>query len=188
MRHMGVSFLFFCSDVYSASALGGSWSVSVWERLHSSFNGAEFLINRDNVWSLTPILSFQADGGLIASPTVINGTAYFGDSAGYFYAFHAFERRPLWRQFVGMASKPVNPICQQAIGVAGQAVVTGGVVYVPGGDSAVYALDQQTGSQLWRGAVAGPGSGSYLWSFPMLLNPSLSLGLASLGGCPSGPG
>src|SRR5258708_17517043 len=181
MRHIGVIFLFLCSDVYSASALGGSWSVSVWEPAQCSFNAAEFLINRDNFWFLTPILSFEADGGLIASPTVINGTAYFGDSAGYFYAFHAFERRPLWRQFVGMASKPVNPICQQAIGVAGQAVVTGGVVYVPGGDSAIYALGQQTGSPLWRVAVADPGSALYLWSSLVLLNPSPFFALASPG-------
>src|SRR5260370_35691392 len=163
MRRIGVVFLCIGSTIYSANAFGGSWSMSLWDPSHSSFNNGEFVINRDNVWSLTPLLSFQADGGFIASPTVINGVAYIGDTAGYFYAFHASERRPLWRQFVGMAPKPANLACKAGIGVAGQAAIADGGVYVPGGDSAVYALDPRTGSQLWRVAVADPTSGSDPW-------------------------
>jgi outer membrane protein assembly factor BamB len=165
-------------------ALGASWNMYLWDPSHSSFNPAESLIDGNSVKNLGPIASFRADGGFAAAPVVVDGTAYVGDWSGRFYAIRATEGRTLWRQFVGMAANPGNSICQPAVGVSGQAVVSGNVVYVPGGDSAVYALDRQTGAQLWRVPLADPAAGAYLWSSLTLVNNSLYVGVSSLGDCP----
>src|SRR6202011_2905570 len=58
------------------------------------------------------------------------------------------------------------------------------VVYLPGGDSAVYALNQRSGSIRWRVSLADPAAGSYLWSSLTLAGNFLYVGVASLGDCP----
>src|SRR5260370_16293705 len=72
--------------------------------------------------------------------------------------------------------------------VTSEAPVVGDVVYVGGGDSAVYALDKDTGSQLQRIPLANPDDGAYLWSSLTLYNNALYIGIASLGDCPLSPG
>jgi outer membrane protein assembly factor BamB len=157
----------------------------MWDPSHSSFNSAELLIDANSVGNLRPLGSFQADGGFAAAPAVVDGIAYIGDWTGRFYAVRAVDGRVLWRQFVGMAAKPGDPNCQPAVGVSGQAVASGGVVYVPGGDSAVYALDRETGAIVWRVPLADPAAGAYLWSSLTLVNNSLFVGVSSLGDCPT---
>ena len=166
------------------AALGATWGMYLWDPSHSSFNADETQINRDSLAQLAPIWSFHGDVGFAAAPTVINGIAYVGDWAGNFYALRIFDRSAVWKQFVGVAPDPPDPICQPSIGVSGQAVVANGVVYVPGGDSAIYALDQRTGTIIWRLPLADPASGSYLWSSLTLVNDVLYVGIASLGDCP----
>jgi outer membrane protein assembly factor BamB len=150
---------------------------------HSSHPVAETQIDASNVNTLGASGSFMAQpfGG---APTVVSGVAYIGDWGGNFYAIRTSDGALLWKQFVGLAATPGNPICMPAIGVTGQSVIKDGVVYVPGGDSALYALDRQSGSQIWRVQLADPESGSYIWSSLTLLNNSIYLGMASLGDCP----
>jgi outer membrane protein assembly factor BamB len=172
------------ATISSHMVLGASWTMYLWDPSHSSFNPAESLIDASSVQTLVPLGSFRANGGFAAAPTVVDGVAYVGDWTGRFYAIRASGGRTLWSQFVGKAPEPPNPICQPGVGVSGQAVVSGSVVYVPGGDSAVYALDRQTGALLWRVPLADPASGAYLWSSLTLVNTSLYVGVASLGDCP----
>jgi outer membrane protein assembly factor BamB len=155
----------------------------LYDPMHSSYAAAETQISPGNVGTLQPAWTFTA-GYLGGAPTVVGGVLYIGDWSGAFYAISATGGRVLWRQNAGISAPPGNPICQPATGITGQAVVKDGVVYVPGGDSAVYAFDQKTGSQLWRLPLADPASGSYLWSSLSLVNNSLYLGIASLGDCP----
>jgi outer membrane protein assembly factor BamB len=150
---------------------------------HSSYAAAETQIDAGNVGTLRPLGAFPAQpfGG---APTIVSGVAYIGDLGGNFYAIRTSDGALLWKQFLGLAATPGNPICMPAIGVTGQSVIKDGVVYVPGGDSTLYALDQQSGSQIWRVPLADPESGSYIWSSLMLVNNSIFLGMASLGDCP----
>ena len=166
------------------SPLGAAdWPMYLHDALHSSYNGDENQIGPDNVVNLQPVWTFPA-APMGGGATVSGGIVYIGDWAGNFYAIRSSDGSLIWRQFVGISSPPEDPSCQPAIGVTGQSVAKDGIVYVPGGDSAVYALDQNTGAIIWRVPLADPGSGSYIWSSLTLVNDSFYLGLASLGDCP----
>jgi polyvinyl alcohol dehydrogenase (cytochrome) len=122
--------------------------------------------------------------GLASSPTVVGGVLYFGGWNGQFYAINSSDGNVLWQQYVGKATAPEDAHCFQAIGVSAQPVVAGDVVYVGGGDSAVYALQRNTGEIIWRVSLADPASGAYLWSSITLYNNALYIGVSSLGDCP----
>jgi polyvinyl alcohol dehydrogenase (cytochrome) len=167
-----------------APAMGADWPMYLMDPSHSSYAAAETQITPSNVGTLQQAWTFTGKpfGG---APTIVGGVIYIGDWSGAFYAINAADGKVLWQQDAGVSGPPDNPeFCQPAIGVTGQAVVKDGIVYVPGGDSAVYAFDKTTGSQLWRMPLADPASGSYLWSSLQLVDNSLYLGVASLGDCP----
>jgi len=155
----------------------------LYDLTHSSYNALETQIGPDDVTRLKVAWTFSAQpfGG---GATVVNGVVYIGDWGGNFYAIRASDGSLIWQQYVGISAPPETPNCQPATGVTGQGVVKDGVVYVPGGDSAVYALDQNTGAQIWRVPLADPASGSYIWSSLTLVDNSIFLGIASLGDCP----
>jgi polyvinyl alcohol dehydrogenase (cytochrome) len=155
---------------------------------HSSYSSTEIQLTRTTIQSLQPSWSISLTAQLGAAVTVSNGTLYFGDWNGYFHALDSQTGNELWKTFVGMAATPGNPICQPAIGVTSQATVIGNTVYVGGGDSAVYALDRSTGSQLWRLPLADPTTGSYIWSSIVPYQNQIYAGVASLGDCPVVPG
>ena len=170
---------------FAAAALAADdWPMYLYDLKHSSFNPHESKIDKNNVGTLKAKWTMQLPAALAAGPTIVDGVIYVGDWDGFFYAIDAKTGGKIWQTFVGMAPAPDNPICQSAIGVTSQAVVIGDVVYVGGGDSAVYALDKVTGSQRWRVELADPASGSYLWSSVAAYNNALYIGIASLGDCP----
>ena len=57
------------------------------------------------------------------------------------------------------------------------------VVYVPGGDDNLYALNALTGALIWKTNLGTPPA-DYLWSSPILFNGSIYEGVASFGDCP----
>src|SRR5262249_39222205 len=121
---------------------------------------------------------------IASAVTVDQGVAYFGDWKGFFHAVRSADGTELWSQYVGLSAQGDPEECSPALGVTSQSTVSGGVVYVGGGDSAVYALDKNSGRQLWRTPLADPQSGSYLWSSIMVSQNALYIGVASLADCP----
>ena len=57
------------------------------------------------------------------------------------------------------------------------------VVYVPGGDDNMYALNALTGAVIWKTNLGTPPAW-YLWASPILFNGSLYMGISSFGDCP----
>jgi polyvinyl alcohol dehydrogenase (cytochrome) len=57
------------------------------------------------------------------------------------------------------------------------------VVYVPGGDGNMYALNALTGAQIWKTNLGAPPA-VYLWASPILFNGSIYEGVSSFGDCP----
>ena len=160
------------------------WPMYLYEPTHSSSNASESKINIHNVRSLQPYWVTNLFAPLAAAPTISGGVAYVGAWDGNFYAIDATTGGILWSTYVGKAADPETSWCMAAIGVTSQATVVGNVVYVGGGDSAVYALDKNTGSQLHRIPLADPQDGAYLWSSLTLYKNVLYIGVASLGDCP----
>jgi outer membrane protein assembly factor BamB len=162
----------------------GGWPMYLYDISHSSFNPSESGIGKHNVANLDVNWAIDLAAPIAAAPTISDGVAYVGAWDGNFYAIDTQTGSVRWSTFVGMAADPAHTFCMPAIGVTSQAAVVGNVVYVGGGDSAVYALNKQTGAQLWRTALADPRSGAYLWSSVTYYDDALFIGVASLGDCP----
>jgi outer membrane protein assembly factor BamB len=178
----GVALLFAVSLTPLFAADG--WPMYLYDLSHSSFNPYELQIGKHNVASLDVNWVIDLAAPIAAAPTISGGVAYVGTWDGNFYAIDTQTGSVRWSTFVGLAAAPAQTFCMPAVGVTSQAAVVGNVVYVGGGDSAVYALDKQTGSQIWRTELADPQSGAYLWSSVTYHDNALFIGVASLGDCP----
>ncbi|MSQ40110.1 MAG: hypothetical protein EXR55_00285 [Dehalococcoidia bacterium] len=86
---------------------------------------------------------FQAEGGFVASPEVVEGKAYVGALDRRLYALDAATGRKVW-EFTGgnwFWAKPASD---------------GKLVYAGNVDGFVYALDARTGKEAWRFDTKGP--------------------------------
>jgi polyvinyl alcohol dehydrogenase (cytochrome) len=177
-------YLTFFSAAFCDLASAADWKMFAATPDHASFNGAETTITPGNATTLQAVWAQRFGTVFASAPTVVNGVLYFGGWNGYFYAVDGKDGRVLWQTFVGKAPDPDIPECQRGIGVTSQPVLSGDVVYVGGGDSAVYALNMYTGEQKWRVSLADPATGAYIWSSITLVKDALYVGVSSLGDCP----
>ena len=134
--------------------------------------------------TLRPLWTYKTGGMIAASATVVGGIAYVGSWDGYEYALNATTGALVWKTFLGITTAPA--CAPPSLGVSSVAAVSGGVVYVGGGDSNWYALNASTGSVLWS-VPTGDNSatgGHYNWASPLIVGNSAYIGIASLGDCP----
>jgi outer membrane protein assembly factor BamB len=127
-----------------------------------------------------------ATGGTssFAQPIVANNFVYWGDWAGIEHATN-LSGTDVWTFPTGINS---DASCSPSVaGISGTATVgqMGGtsVVYVPGGDNNMYALNALTGAVVWKTNLGTPPAW-YLWASPVLFNGSLYEGISSFGDCP----
>jgi polyvinyl alcohol dehydrogenase (cytochrome) len=160
------------------------WRMYLGDLGHHSMAAGETRLGPANVRGLRPLWTASMSGPVVTGVTVSDGILFFGDWAGSFHALDARTGAENWNAFLGMAPEPADPSCNPSIGVSAQPVVDGDTVYAAGGDSAVYALDRNTGEVRWRVTLADPATGSYLWSSVMLSQGALYIGIASLADCP----
>jgi outer membrane protein assembly factor BamB len=80
--------------------------------------------------------TFDTGAPIHSSPTVVDGTVYFGSRDGNIYALDAATGEQLWAFKTGswVESSPV---------------LVDGVIYCGSNDSYLYALDAETGEKLW---------------------------------------
>jgi alcohol dehydrogenase (cytochrome c) len=106
-------------------------------------------ISRANVKQLAPVWAFQTgvvDGGLQATPIVLDGVMYVTSSWNRVFALDAATGAELWHYYyenprqVGIIYSPWNR------GVA----VAAGRVFMGTLDNSLVALDQKTGRELWK--------------------------------------
>jgi eukaryotic-like serine/threonine-protein kinase len=141
------------SRVYAFSAATGKklWS---FRGGSSNIGGAPAVVNgtvytnvgsdpgTDSVYALSADTgkvkwSFAAGGDVEWSPTVVNGTVYFGSDSGYVFALTASGATYRWNRNIGSA-------------VTSAPTVVGGVVYVGSSSGTVYALSAAIGGRiLW---------------------------------------
>jgi len=148
---------------------------------------ADTTIGTGTAPTLTKLWTFQTGGAVASTPTVTGGVAYFGSWDGYEYAVNAATGALIWKTYLGVLT--ANPTCiPPQLGVSSPATVTGGTVYVGGGDGYWYALNSSTGAVDWRVWVGGTGpgiyDGHYNWSGPLIVGNYAYVGVASLGDCP----
>jgi len=120
-------------------------------------------------------------GPIAARPVESNGVVFASSWDGREYAIRAKSGRVLWKRSLGITSSDRCPFYTTA-GVTSAPVVTGGTVYLGGGDPYWYALDAKTGAVRWRVFTGdnSPDGGHYNWSSPALLGGHAFVGIASL--------
>jgi quinohemoprotein ethanol dehydrogenase len=108
-----------------------------------------------------------------ASSVEYNGTLYITDGLSDVYAFDATNGTPLWKY---------HPTFQGPIGfglfVNRGVTIGNGLVYEGLLDGTVVALDQQTGTPVWRTTLARPEEGYSFTSSPVYYNGMLVLGVS----------
>lgn len=133
--------------------------------------------------------SYSASGTISSQPVADRDRLYWASWDGYVHASD-WRGREAWRAYVGRTDAPG---CQPpAAGSAGTPLLAqvpglGSVLYVDGGDGAVYALAAATGRRLWRTPL-GTVPSLFLWGSPALANGGLLVGYATFGECSEGGG
>ncbi|MEZ5403528.1 MAG: PQQ-dependent dehydrogenase, methanol/ethanol family [Bryobacteraceae bacterium] len=106
-------------------------------------------INTTNVRQIAPVWAFQTgdeDGGLQATPIVVDGVMYLATSHNHIFAINAVTGRELWRYTYDLPKGFTIFYGPWNRGVA----VGHGRVYVGTLDNSVVAVDQKTGREIWR--------------------------------------
>ena len=82
-------------------------------------------------------------GGVVNSPTLVNGVAYVGSQDGTIYAFDANTGAQIWNYSTGI------------IGFSSTPAVVNGKLYTGADDGKVYCLNAATGAKLWDANAGG---------------------------------
>ena len=92
--------------------------------------------------NLTLRWNFTTGGGIISSPSVVDGRVYFGSQDKNVYCLDARNGRLLWKFETGFRIKS-SP------------AVANGKVYIGPDDGYIYCLNAENGSQLWKKCAGG---------------------------------
>jgi polyvinyl alcohol dehydrogenase (cytochrome) len=152
--------------------------------MHTSFNPAETVLNRSNVTSLEPKWQLSLGNTIASGITVVNGVAYVGDWNGFLSAINVADGTIRWQTFIGLTHAQPDCGYPEPTGVSSQSVVHNGIVYVGGGDAAVYALDAASGAIVGRLPLGDEADGVYIWSSLMVYRNTLYVGISSFADCP----
>jgi outer membrane protein assembly factor BamB len=125
-------------------------------------------------------------GHVQSEPAVLNGVVYAGAINGYEYAVNASTGATIWKTFIGQVTQPnCDP---GATGITSSATVSGGMVYVGGGNitgnltngiAGWYALNATTGAIAWNIPIGNAGLGYYNWASPLIADGNAYIGVAS---------
>ena len=111
----------------------------------TGYSPSQTALTTSNASSLKVAWTDTGGTGGFSQPTISNGIAYWGDWNGNEHATSAATGVDLWKTNLGTATPPVDEDCSPLeAGIVGTATIaTVGsttVVYVPGGNSTMYAL------------------------------------------------
>jgi outer membrane protein assembly factor BamB len=140
-----------------------------------------------NAASLRPHWTAVGGTDSVTQPIVANNMIYWSDWTGKQHA-SALSGHDVWTADVGTTTPPASDNCSPATsGPSGTptAAMLGStpVLYVPGGDNVLYALNALDGSVIWQTRL-GPSPDNFLWDSPALYNGTVYIGEASYGDCP----
>ncbi|HEV2582120.1 MAG TPA: PQQ-binding-like beta-propeller repeat protein [Ktedonobacteraceae bacterium] len=150
-------------------------------------------INPGNASRLAIKWKLQAGGSIDVQPVILNGIIYWGSWDGYEHATRASDGAEIWKTNIGktISAGTCTPKNAGPAGTATivQMAVNGAteVVFVPGGDTAFYALDAASGHILWKTSL-GASPNEMLWGGSAVYNGNVYTGISSYGDCPLTPG
>ena len=169
-----------------ARAQSGDWPTFLGNDGHTSFNGAETIINPSTAPNLKLFWSHKAGGSISTQPIVADGMLYWGSYDGLEHASSLSDGNDIWTANLGQSTD-----CRRQIhGVLSTATVasvlirgvTTAVVFVGGGDANLYALDANSGAIIWQMALGTPPN-TFLYSSPTVFNGSVYIGVSAHADC-----
>jgi len=169
-----------------ARAQSGDWPTFLGNVGHTSFNGAETIINPSTAPNLKLLWSHKAGGSISTQPIVADGMLYWGSYDGLEHASSLSDGNDIWTANLGQSTD-----CRRQIhGVLSTATVasvlirgvTTAVVLVGGGDANLYALDANSGAIIWQMALGTPPN-TFLYSSPTVFNGSVYIGVSAHADC-----
>jgi polyvinyl alcohol dehydrogenase (cytochrome) len=118
-------------------------------------------------------------GAVASSPIVVDGRVYVGDWSGMEWALDAATGAVLASADLGTTTAP--QCTPDTLGITSAPAVTGGVVYLAGGDDGFYALDAETLAVRWRTSLGNNSArgGYYGWCSPAVLDGHVYQGISS---------
>ena len=116
--------------------------------------------------------------GTNANPILAGGAVYVTAGGGALVALDAASGQTLWSQPIG--TTPIGRCNPFPGGPIGAPAVVGGTVFVPGGDTTVYAFDKDTGRRLWATALGDGAAGDFLWASAFPLHGRIFVGVGTL--------
>jgi outer membrane protein assembly factor BamB len=169
-------------------ASSGDWTMYQGDLGRSGFNAAETTITPTNASHLKLHWKNTASGTISSQVAVANGLLYWGSWDGIEHATN-LSGQDVWTANLGQTTDTAcNP---PTVGVSSTAAVATvqingaatSIVFVGGGNSIFYALDANSGAEIWHMSLGTPPS-NFLWSSPLVYNGNVYEGIASFGDCP----
>jgi outer membrane protein assembly factor BamB len=128
---------------------------------------------------LTLAWTTSLKGPIASAPSVLDGTLYVGDWAGFETAVDVQGGKVIAQADLGRTHAPqCNP---SSLGITSTPAIDDKVIYVAGGDDAFYALDRATLAIIWRKSLGDNSAtgGYYGWSSPSVVGGRVLQGVAS---------
>jgi polyvinyl alcohol dehydrogenase (cytochrome) len=166
----------------------GQWWPMGGQNLQNSRSQSVTRISPENVGALTPKWIFTTGGDVSATPAVHNGTVYFPDFAGNFYAVSATTGALQWSQTVSSWTGVSGDYSRSDPAIAGDTLILGDM----GGTQAnwttangrtgpgarVIAVNISTGALIWSSQVA-TFPGAIITGSPVIYNGVVYVGISS---------
>ncbi|MDP9329205.1 MAG: PQQ-binding-like beta-propeller repeat protein [Actinomycetota bacterium] len=178
-----------------AHAASADWPNYMFDRNHGGFNRHETTITPANASTLTVDWSVNEGSRMFAQPVTGNGLVYWGTFDGFEHASDPQDGTAVWSTLLGTTSDPVHCRTDAVFGVTStpalSTVTLAGiptkVLFVAGGDAAMYALNALTGAVIWRTSL-GTSPSHFVWDSPVVYKGNVYVGVSSLLDCPVVPG
>ena len=171
-------------DAAGTNGSSVSWPTFLHDDQHTAANLQESTLSPTNVSNLSTLWTFPTTGGVTDSPTVANGTAYFGGWDGDLYAVNAASGQLEWQTNLGGSYDYTG--CGEP-GISASPTLWNNTVFIGGADPREYAVNASTGKVLWSVDLANISGASTTWtayktwSSALIVNGSLYVGTSS--GC-----
>lgn len=122
------------------------WPRFGYDLQNTRFNARESRLGRDNVGRLKMKWSFQADGVIQTTPTVIGDTLFFGTQSGQEFALETQTGEPKWR--FAVEKNQAKRYMRQ--GVRSSSHYADGRVYFADNMTKIRCIEAATGKEIWQ--------------------------------------
>jgi outer membrane protein assembly factor BamB len=145
-------------------------------------------LSPETISQLALAWQIKLKGPIASAPSILGSHLYIGDWGGYETLADTTTGSIIAQVNLGQTNAPQCTPAQ--LGITSSPAISGGRIYLAGGDDAFYALDAQTLAVVWRSTLGdnSASGGYYGWSSPAVVGNRVIQGIASNCDTPFVPG